>query len=263
MKKIIIVSNDICAVKQIVNAKNKVKKLNSFQTNIYDIIDFKNYILSGVEEANIAYFIDIYNIEEEFLDIINHLRKIDSAGKIIILSTNKNLKSLLESQNSIYSYVEKDINFNNKILEILFMLSNNEKSKINITNTDISINLNRKIIDGMYNWPNDQLSINYKHGDNNLLVTSNNYLNKKTKNKFYTDKYEIYNSKRNYYYGPIKQLLVDLYFVFHMDYKELSRYFKVDASYIKRWSNLSKYRRKFNFIKYIIGKIIINSYLKK
>ena len=32
--------------------------------------------------------------------------------------------------------------------------------------------------------------------------------------------------------------------------------------YIKRWSNLSKYNRKINLLKLIIGKLIIKSYFK-
>ena len=49
MRRVLIISDDSCAIKQIVNAIHKIKKC-VFSIVIYDIYEFKNYI-SSFEEA--------------------------------------------------------------------------------------------------------------------------------------------------------------------------------------------------------------------
>ena len=78
---------------------------------------------------------------------------------------------------------------------------------------------------------------------------------------FYTPKKELTN-KRKTYDDSFKQLIVDLYLIYHIDHKIISDYFKVDIKDIKRWSELKKYNKKRSFIKVIIGKILIKNYLK-
>lgn len=266
MKNIIIVSKDICAIKQIINTIDKTKKLNASSVKIYDIDDFRNYILSSsFNDKNTLYFIDIYDIEHEFLDLLKSLNIKDNSNKIIVLNTNSNLKSLLESQKEIYAHLEKDLSFETKLSSILHSLSNDEPYKINVTDT-IPVIINKQDIDNIYKWPGQKLSINYKDGDNSLLFSLNNCSNKIkkiTNNRFYTDKITINNSKRKQYSEPLKQLLVDLYLILHIDYKELSLYFNIDARYIKKWSTLSKYNRKINVIHFIVLKLIVKLYLRK
>jgi len=266
MKKIIIVSNDVCAIKQIVNTINKIKSLKTTSINIYDIKDFKSYIKSShFKELNTIYFIDIYNIEQNFLDLLQHLNKKDKLNKTIIMNNNQNLKILLDSQISIYAHLEKDYNFKNKILDILLTLTNNTSYKLNISKFKHPILVNKKDINNIYKWPNKKISINYKNGDNTVLISMNNAsdeLRHITKNNFYTDYYQ--NSiKRTHYSEPLKQLLTDLYLIYKIDPKILSHHFNIDYKYIKKWAGLSKYNRKINFIKFILGKIIVKSYLNK
>lgn len=266
MQKIIIVSNDICVIKQIINTINRIKNFKE-SLCIYDIKDFRHYLLSSsFKEKNAIYFIDIYDIEYNFLDLIENINTKDSLSKIIILNTNSNLKSLLESQECIYAYLEKDSNFNKNIFDILFTLSNGEFNKINISNLIIPININKKYIESIYKWPNQKISINYRNGNNNLLISIDNsskQIKELTKGNFYINQPIFNHCKRNYYSEPLKQLLVDLYLIYHIDYKVLSRHFHINATYIKKWSRLSKYNRKINFIHFIIGKIIIKAYFKK
>lgn len=267
MDSIIIVSNDICAVKQIVNVINKMNHLFSSSIFMFDIIEFKKYIsLVNNIRKNTTYFIDIYDIENEFLDVVNNIRKKDISSNIIILNTNKNLKSLLESQSSIYSYIDKKSDFSSKIFEILINIISNYENKINISDSKIPIIFSKDNIDGIYKWPNKDFSISYKDGNDNFLLsfkTPSKELKQITNGNFYTDRSYLTHEKRKYYSEPLKQLIVDLYLIYNIDYKTLSRFFHIDARYIKKWSTLSKYNRKLNIFKFLIGKLMIKTYLKK
>lgn len=267
MKKIIIVSNDVCAIKQIINTINKTNNLNSSSLNIYDINDFKKYILSSsFNNKNTIYFIDIYDIEYELLDLLKLLNAKDNLNKIIILNTNSNLKSFLESQKDIYAYLEKDINFQNRLSDILFMLSNDELTKINVSDLTIPVFINKQNIENIYKWPNQKFSINYQNGNNNILFSVNNSSNdikEITKNSFYTDKQTLNKTKRKNNSETIRHIVVDLYLHHHIDYYQLSKHFNVEPSYIKKWATLSKYNRKLNILIFIAGKLIIKLYLNK
>lgn len=267
MDSIIIVSNDICAVKQIVNVINKMNHLFSPCISIFDLIDFKKYIsLVNNTKENITYFIDIYDIENEFLDVVNNIRKRDISSNIIILNTNKNLKSLLESQSSIYSYIDKKSDFSSKIFEILINIIRNDENKINVSDSKIPVIFSKDNIDGIYKWPNKDFSISYKDGKDSFSLsfkTSSKELKNITNGSFYTDRSDLIRERRKYYSESLKQLLVDLYLIYNIDYKTLSRFFNIDARYIKKWSTLSKYSRKLNILKFWMGKLIIKTYLKK
>lgn len=265
-KKIIIISNDVCAIKQIVNTINKIKSLKTTFINIYDIKDFKSYIKSShFKELNTIYFIDIYNIEQNFLDLLQLLNKKDKLNKIIIINNNQKLKTLLDSQSFIYTQIEKDYNFKDKISDVLMTLTNHIPYKLNISKFNFPIYINKQNINNIYKWPNKKISINYKNNDNTILISMNNAsdeLRRITKNNFYTEHYPN-NIKRTYYSEPLKQLLTDLYLIYKIDPKTLSHHFNIDYKYIKKWAGLSKYNRKINFIKFILGKIIVKSYLNK
>lgn len=267
MNKIIIVSGDICAIKQIINCINNLKRLNPPSIKIMDILDLREYIASSnFTEQGTIYFIDIYDIEHEFLDIISAIRKKDKKGNIIILNINSNLKSLLNSQSKIYAYVNKNFNFNHKLIEVLTMLENGENSKINVSDIKTPILINKKLIKRIYHWPTGEFSISYEK-DDNIFVSfkqGSKKIKQITQNNFYIDNLESINKKRRYYSEPFKQMLVDLYLIYHMDYKILSKSFNVDdANYIKKWSNLQKYQTKLNILQFWIGKLIINHYFKK
>lgn len=266
MNNIIIVSKDICAIKQIINTIDKIKTLTPSSVKIFDIDDFKNNITSSsLNDKNTIYFIDIYDIEYEFLDWVKKLNTINASNKIIVLNTNSNLKSILESQKEIYAHLEKNLNFETTLFNILYTLSNNEPYKVNITKS-IPVVIDKQDIDSIYKWPQKRLSINYKDGNNNLLFSLSNCSNQIrniTKDRFYTDKITLNNPKRKQYNESLKQLLVDLYLKQHIDYKELSVYFNIDARYIKKWSMLSKYNRKINIVHFIVLKLIVKLYLRK
>lgn len=266
MPKIIIISNDICAIKQIINTIDKQKKLTSSSIKIYDINDFKNHLLSHRQDENAIYFIDIYDIEHELLDILKTLNLKNTRNKIIILNNNSHLKSLLESQKDIYAYLEKDLNFQKRLSNILSMLSNNETTKIHISDLTIPTVINQQDIEEIYQWPNKQLSINYKTSNNNILCSVDNVSNdikQITKNSFYTDKQTINKTPRKNFSETIKHLIVDLYLIHHVDYNELSKYFNVEPSYIKKWASLSKYNSKMNIFNFIAGKLIIKLYFNQ
>lgn len=263
MKKIIIVSNDLCAIKQIINTKNKFEQLNSYNTNIYNIRDFIKYVKSSIfNEINTIYFIDIYDIEYNFLDLLHILGNKDKLAKIIILNTNSKLKSLLESQKNIYYYLEKDFNFENNIFNILNILSSNKSYKLNLSNFKTPVFLNRYDIKNIYNWPGKKISVNYKEGDNNILISvnkSSNEVKKIIKDSFYIEK-PFKHSKKNNYSVVLKQLLVDLYTIYNIDINILSYHFNVNPKYIKKWASLAKYNRKINVLRFLLGKIFLKSY---
>lgn len=266
MPKIIIVSNDICAIKQIINTIDKTKKLHSSSIKIYDITDFKSHLISSCHDKNTIYFIDIYDIEYELLDMLNKLKSKTSSNKIIILNNNSHLKSLLESQKDIYAYLEKDLNFQKRLSEILSMLSNDENTKIDISDLTIPVIINKQDVEDIYQWPNQKFSINYKNSNNNVLFSldsSSNDIKKITKNSFYTDKQTINKRKRKSISETIKHITVDLHLIHHVDSNELSKHFDVEPSYIKKWASLSKYNSKISIFKFIAGKLIIKLYFNK
>lgn len=265
MDSIVVVSSDICAVKQIINVVNTMNHLFSPSIFVFDIIEFKKYISLNTTK-NTTYFIDIYDIENEFLDIVSNIRKKDITANIIILSINNNLKSLLNSQSSIYSYINKKTDFSDKIFEILLNIISNDNNKIDVSDSKIPVTFSKNNIDGIYKWPDKNFSINYKNGNDSFLLslkTSSKELNQITNGSFYTDSSDLKCSKRKFYSESFKQLLVDLYLIYNIDYKTLSRFFHIDARYIKSWSNLAKYNRKLNIFKFWMGKLIIKTYLKK
>lgn len=262
MKRICIVSNDICAIKQIVNVVHKIKKLDPFTITIYDIDDIKKGLLETFIGDTI-YFIDIYHIENEFLDIIKSIKRKHERNKIIILNTNQGMKSLLESQSQIDSYIQKNFDFSNSILELFMTLLNEEDVKIDVTNFEIPVMLKKQDIESVYHWPNGVTSIQYKHGKQQFLLSSNHISNHIKTDSFYTDKAAVLHLKRNRYSESLKQLLVDLHLIYHVDREVLSKYFSIDAKYIKAWSNIKKYNRKIHFFEFIIGKLMIHFYLKK
>lgn len=264
MKKILIISDDICAVKQIVNSVNKIEKYNSVSIVIYDIYDFKNYLLSNFDEENTIYFIDIYHVENEFLDLLKKLQIKDSMGKVVVLNTNSCLKSLLQSQPFIYSYIQKGIHFTTDILQVLIELANENDERIHISNSDISAILNKKNLCEVYNWPIGISSFHYKCGNNQVFISNQNVSPKVETSSFYVDRSNLYKSPRNSYTDLYKQILVDLHLIFHIDNKILSKYFRVDARYVKNWANMAKYHRRFGIHKiiYILGKIMMGLYLK-
>lgn len=273
MKKIIIVSDDNCAVKQIINNIKKTK--NKIITQKYNNQEFKFKLYNNqLKEKNIIYFIDIYPIQDQYLDIIKKLREEDQFSHIIIISMSQNIEPLLRSRLYITDYLNKIHDFDKKIKQILTYLLKEEpplKNKIKISNNTIPIIINKDEIENIYHYPNDQISIQYKNGKNNILLSINQTtipLQEMIKDNFYLDKQTIKfpkkkQSKRNYYSEPFKQLLVDLHLIFKIDSATLAKHFQVDTKYIKNWSKLSKYTRKINFIELIIGKLIIKSYFKK
>ena len=266
MKKIIIVSNDVCAIKQIVNTINIIKILNQSSISIYDITDFKNYVNSPYfNESNTIYFIDIYHIEYDFLELLQVLNKKDKLNKTIILNTNSRLKSLLESQKYIYAYLEKDFDFKTKIFDILIALAKNTSYKLNISNLNTFISINKKEISNVYNWPNKTISVNYKDMRNNLSISINNAsdeLKTITENSFYIENPYHKNSKRTYYTEEVKQFLVDLYLIHKIDPKTLSYHSNIEITYIKKWASLAKYNRKRNSLRHLFVKIAIGFYSK-
>lgn len=261
MKRILIISDDSCAIKQIVNATNKIKKC-VFSIVIYDIYDFKNHI-SSFKEKNTIYFIDTHSIGEELIDILKLINKKDSMGKVIILNNHFRLRSLLQSQAFIYECIQKNMEFSHKVLEILKQIVEEDKNiKVNISHLNTPITLNGKTIDDIYHWPNGAVSINYKCGNNQVLVSDTCVPTNLLSSNFYVDRNSLHKNQRKTYTEAYKQFLVDLYLIFHIDEKTLAKHFCIDASYIKKWANMVKYHRRFRFVIYIIGKIIISSYFK-
>lgn len=264
MKKIIIVSNDICITKQIINNINKLKNIKFSSINIYNIQELKENL--KMSHKNTIYFIDIYGIENECLDIIKKIKTIKPNNKIVLIDLNNNFKNLLTSQTSIDAYIEKGANFIKQLTEILSKIENINSNKINISTTDIPITLNKKTIENIYNFPSKKTLINYQNGQNSILISTTKTtkeLQKLTNHQFYTPKSEIPTKKRNYYSESLKQLLVDLHIKYHIDYQTLSKHFNIEQKYIKKWSSLTKYNKKRTLLDIIIGHLIIKSYFKK
>lgn len=259
MNEIIIVSNDICLVKQIIYTVNKVyKKKNSPIINIYNFKEIKKNSHDVLKRKNVLYFFDINSIEEDVMDILRKNKKYMISSKIIFISISDNYRCL--SQSHIYSYIKKDTNLYKELYEIIFNIKNNFECKKNISNNETPVILNINKIDSIYKWPNDLLSIYYK-GKNNILLPIDDVSKIIKTDVFYTPKKELTN-KRKTYDDSFKQLIVDLYLIYHIDHKIISDYFKVDIKDIKRWSELKKYNKKRSFIKVIIGKMLIKNYLK-
>ncbi len=261
MRRVLIISDDSCAIKQIVNAIHKIKKC-VFSIVIYDIYEFKNYI-SSFEEENTIYFIDTHSIGEELIEILKLVNKKDSMGKIIILNNHFRLRSLLQSQSFIYECIQKNMEFSHKVFETLKQIVREDKDiKVDISHLGTPITLNEKTIDDIYHWPNGVVSINYKCGNNQVLISDACVPANLLQSSFYVDKNCLHKNQRKTYTEAYKQFLVDLYLVFHIDDKILAKHFCIDASYIKKWANMVKYHRRFRLVTYIIGKIIISSYFK-
>lgn len=157
-------------------------------------------------------------------------------------------------------------NLKNDLLNILKYKNKYNQEELKVTDKNIPITINKNEIESIYQLPNNQLSIQYKDGNNSILVSlkyATDELKELTKNSFYTDKNEIKSKKRTIYSEPLKQLIVDLHLIFKIDINTLSKHFRIDEKYIKKWASLTKYYRKINIFKFIIGKIIIKSYFKK
>lgn len=261
---ITIISTDICLTNKIISCINKIIK--SPIITIYNPTTFKDDILTRIKnkEPNI-YLIDIYELETEFLEITNLIKKINDLNKIGIIAINKNLNNIIETQKNIDFTIIKDGNFYKNLKQnIIKILKKQDTKKLIISNKNINIILNKNTINDIYQFTNNKISINYKNYNNSILISNKNItsqLHQITNNEFYTKNKEV--TKRKYYTESLKQLLVDLYLIFKIDINTLSKHFQVEAKYIKKWSTLSKYNRKINIPFKILGKIIIKSYLKK
>lgn len=268
MKKFVIVSDDICTIKQIVNNINKINASSSIL--IYDTRDFKRMVDSGDVDSNIIYFLDICNMEDCFIELLRKLRNHDMVSKIVIITINNLVVNLMGTSFFIFAYIEKCCDFDKKLKDILSRLLINsgckvEDNNVKVTDLDIPVILDRNQIDEAYLLPNSLLSIYYNSGRNNIVVS----LKKTTKeirnitgNNFYVDKGNFKVSKKKAFSEPLKQLLVDLYLIFKVDCDTLERHFQVDARYIRRWASLKKYNRKLNFWEVIMGKIVLGFYFK-
>lgn len=270
MKNIIIVSDDICAIKQIVNTINKMHF--SPTITIYSTSDFKTKVKNKKTPKNdIIYLIDTYNMEADFIDILSRLREYDFASTIIVIGMYEYQYAVISSRLMILDYLLKWNNFTERLKETLSHLLVNKPTKIEentlkITDKNIPIVLKKNDIESIYHLPNNQISIHYKNGNNSILVSLKNatpQIKELTQNSFYTDKSSLKSPKRTYYSDPFKQLLVDLYLIFKIDSNTLSKHFHIDEKNIKKWASLTKYCRKINILEFIIGKLIIKSYFKK
>lgn len=264
-ENIIIISEDICAIKQIVNILSRISPM--FSVMIYSPVDFQNNLERIVcQDVKQIYFIDTYGMEIHFLEVIDEIKKRDSNSKIVILTVDSTLKPLIVSHSKIEWLLEKNQYFHQHLVEVLLEIVQKEDNKFKISDSLFPITLNRNDIEEIYHFPNQQVSINYKNGNNHLLISlshTSESLRELVNNRFYMDKTELRNSKKTYYSEPFKQLIVDLYTNFKIDSNVLAKHFRVNSNYIKKWASLAKYNRKLNKIEWFVGKLIIRSYFKK
>lgn len=262
MKEIVLISDDEFIAKQVISIIHK---------NFPSTFDFVWYHTKEAEERQI-YFQKrekrIYLIDADLntWDMIEHMRKIRTVdiNSIIIVLAWPGMSfqvsvHLLECM--VFDCVSKGYHLEESLVRTLGRCQ--QKNMINVSSGDVPIVLDPDHINWIYEWPGEQVSIQYQTLGSDLnisLQTPSRQLKKMTQGKFYTEKEpEI---KRKVYSDSFKQIVVDLYLIHHKYCEDIAKYFHIDKRYIRTWSKLHKYVRKANLFDRTIGKWLVNRYFK-
>lgn len=259
MDGIIIISNDICIAKEIINVINNIFKKDLPLINIYTFDEFKKNSYEVLNKKKYLYFIDIYSYENESLNIILKYKNLLLLNKVIIINLNNSFNNLIEGCKCVDFCLIKNGSFYKRLYNTVLNIKNNLTSKLQISSGKIPVTLNINSLNGIYNFSNDESSICYD--DKNILISSSDLNKVVDKNKFYISKDELI-YKRRHYDDKFKQFIVDLHVYYDIDYLKLSNYFNVDIKDIKRWVGLKKYNRKINVIRILVGKFILKFYIR-
>lgn len=252
MKKVIIVSEDIYIIKSIINVTK------DYNISIIDINELEEKLTDNYSSLeNSIYFIDIVNYEYKVNEIVEKIKN----SKIILITLNDNHNYLLKSTFNVFKQINKNIDFAKNITKLWHELQTNESQEICITD---GIIIDQSDLKKIYTWPNNKYTINLTTKNENLFITfenPNKEFKKIINNTFYQE-VNLKKKERQSYPSMFKQIVVDLYLKYHIDYKLLGKYLSVNPNNIKSWASSVKYQRKTSIIEYFIIKIIIHKYKK-
>lgn len=232
--------------------KNQVEDIiNRVIDNNYVIKNNIDFINNGL---NNIYIVDLESINS--LEILYQIRKIDSLGKIIILTSKKTMLDVCSYQLKYYKLIDKESNYLLELEDAIISILKSKKSKnLDIKNDSKHLQIPLEEIISI-DTHNNKFIINGKKADGRKYTCTMIFKSQKIKNleeivlnaknrniKLYysNNNIVIYNEQKKHivYSDSLKNEII-LLFLKGVSVKYLSKKYHVSASTIYLW--IKKYR---------------------